>query len=194
MNAPGYTDFAILRAELLCDYAPATAQERLLVDEVATCWLRLAQSRHREYLFFDLQKTAEAIRSGQSPDSVREGAEVLMWLDHPHQAYDQILRSIRDAGNSFDRAIRRVEQVIATRRKTTSAARESRPSAHQARSQAAAPLSAQPPQHLHRDPQAFAEAPPVALQPAAIPNPAPHSNAQPPSTHSNLSPASARAS
>ena len=107
-----YASFAIFRAGLERDYAPANAQERLLVREVATCWQRLEQARHRESLFFDLQKTAQAIRCGQDPEAFKEeGGEVRMWLDQPHKAYDQVLRAIRDAGADFDRAIRRIEQV-----------------------------------------------------------------------------------
>jgi hypothetical protein len=32
-------------------------------------------------------------------------------MEKPHKAYDQVLRSIRDAGVAFDRAVRRIEQV-----------------------------------------------------------------------------------
>jgi hypothetical protein len=88
MQSHDSAGFALMRAELHQDYAPANAQERLLVDEVATCWRRLEQARQREDLFFDLQKT-----------------------DHDVKVYSQILRSIRDAGIAFDRAIRRIEQV-----------------------------------------------------------------------------------
>jgi hypothetical protein len=105
-----------MRAELQRDYTPVNAQERLLVDEVAHCWRRLEQARNREDLFFDLQKTSMAIRCGESPDAFKEeGGEVRMWIDKPHKAYDQVLRSIRDAGVAFDRAIRRIEQVRARR-------------------------------------------------------------------------------
>jgi hypothetical protein len=107
-----YADFALFRAELQRDYQPANTQERLLVDEVAASWRRLEQSRQREELFFDLQKTSMAIRCGESPEAFSEdGGEVRMWLDDAHKAYDQVLRSIRDAGVAFDRAIRRIEQV-----------------------------------------------------------------------------------
>jgi hypothetical protein len=112
MQPIDYTAFALMRAELHHDYSPANAQERLLVDEVARCWQRLEQSRRREDLFFDLQKTSMAIRSGLEPDAFKEdGGEVRMWIDQPHKAYDQVLRAIRDAGVAFDRAIRRIEQV-----------------------------------------------------------------------------------
>jgi hypothetical protein len=33
------------------------------------------------------------------------------WMEKPHKAYDQVLRSIRDAGVAFDRVVRRIEQV-----------------------------------------------------------------------------------
>jgi hypothetical protein len=36
-----------MQAELQKDYAPANAQERLLVEEVAACWRRLDQARRR---------------------------------------------------------------------------------------------------------------------------------------------------
>ena len=112
MQPIDYTAFAQFRAELHHDYAPANAQERLLINEVATCWMRLEQARRREDLFFDLQKTAQAIRCGQPLDAFEEdGGEVRMWLDEPHKAYDQVLRSIRDAGIAFDRAVRRLEAV-----------------------------------------------------------------------------------
>ena len=112
MQPLDYTTFAIFRAELERDYAPANRQERLLVGEVATCWQRLEQSRRRETLFFDLQKTAQAIRCGEHPDAFQmEGGEVRMWVDQPNKAYDQVLRAIRDAGADFDRAVRRIEQV-----------------------------------------------------------------------------------
>ena len=118
MQPIDYTTFAVFRAGLERDYAPANTQERLLVREVATCWQRLEQARHRESLFFDLQKTALAIRCGEHPEAFKEeGGEVRMWLDQPHKAYDQVLRAIRDAGADFDRAIRRVEQVIGHRLK-----------------------------------------------------------------------------
>jgi hypothetical protein len=84
--------FESFRAGLHRDYAPANTQERLLVDEVAACWQRLDQARRRETQFFDPA-----------------------WIDRPHKAYDQLLRAIRDSGVAFDRAIRRVEQVIARR-------------------------------------------------------------------------------
>jgi hypothetical protein len=107
-----HEDFALYRAELQRDYSPANAQERLLVEEVAICKRRLEQARHREDLFFDLQKTSTAIRCGESTDAFKQdGGEVRMWLDQPHKAYDQVLRSIRDTGIAFDRAIRRIEQV-----------------------------------------------------------------------------------
>jgi hypothetical protein len=112
MQPPDYTAFALMRSELQRDYMPANAQERLLVDEVAHCWRRLEQARNREDLFFDLQKTSMAIRSGLEPNAFKEdGGEVRMWIDEPHKAYDQVLRAIRDAGVAFDRAIRRIEQV-----------------------------------------------------------------------------------
>ena len=114
-----YAAFALFRAELQHDYAPANAQERLLVLEVATCWQRLEQARHREALFFDLQKTVQAVRCDAHPEAFKKhGCEVLMWIDHPHKAYDQILHAIRDAGVAFDRAVRRIEQVQSNRRRT----------------------------------------------------------------------------
>jgi hypothetical protein len=112
MQPDDYAGLALMRAELQRDYSPANAQERLLVNEVATCWQRLEKARDREELFFDLQKTSMAIRCGELPGAFQEeGGEVRMWLDAPHKAYDQVLRSIRDAGVAFDRAIRRIEQV-----------------------------------------------------------------------------------
>lgn len=111
-----YSDFASMRAELMRDYKPANAQERLLVLEVASCWRRLQQSRRREELFFDLQRHALAIRDGQAPASYqKDGVEVAMWLDKPNRSYDQILRAIRDAEMAFDRAIRRIEAMTGKR-------------------------------------------------------------------------------
>ena len=82
-----YANFALLRAELQRDYAPANAMERLLIDEVAICHRRLDQARNREDLFFDLQKTSLAIRCGEPAGAFdEEGGEVRMWLDKPHKA------------------------------------------------------------------------------------------------------------
>jgi hypothetical protein len=47
--------------------------------------------------------------------SPKEAEEVVMWSDKPHRAYDQVLRSIRDAGSALDRAIRRIESVQSNR-------------------------------------------------------------------------------
>ncbi len=111
-----YADFANMRADLMRDYNPASAQERLLVYEVASAWRRLERARKHEELFFDLQRHTEAIRAGKPPKEFeKEGIEVLMWVDRPHRAYDQILRAIRDAGIAFDRAIRRIEVVTGSR-------------------------------------------------------------------------------
>jgi hypothetical protein len=41
-----------------------------------------------------------------------------MWLKDGHRAYDQVLRAIRDAGAAFDRAVRRLEAVVAARKKS----------------------------------------------------------------------------
>lgn len=105
--------FAQVRSDLLRDYAPVNAQERLLVGEAAEAWRRLHDARRREQLFFDLQVQAEAVRSGKNPEEARKkrGAEVVMWLDRPHKAYDQILRAIRDSERAFNNAIKRIEEV-----------------------------------------------------------------------------------
>src|SRR5438874_13315024 len=92
-----YSEFAVMRAELQRDYEPANAQEKLLVMEAAAAWQRLDDCRHREELFFDLQRHAQARMTGVPNEQMREGAEVLMWLQEPHRAYDQVLRSVRDA-------------------------------------------------------------------------------------------------
>ena len=105
-----------MRADLLRDYEPTTTQERLLIEEVAATHRRLVETRRREHLFFDMQKHNEAVKAGVAPEEFsRDGAEVVMWLEKPHRAYDQI--TIRDAGMAFDRAIRRVEQVIGARKR-----------------------------------------------------------------------------
>lgn len=111
MKSIDYSEFALMRAELLRDYAPANAQERLLVNEVAAAWRRLDDSRHREELFFDLQRHAESVKTGVSKQELGEGAEVLMWTEKPQRAYDQVLRAIREAQMMFDRAVRRIEDV-----------------------------------------------------------------------------------
>ena len=108
-----YADFASMRAELMRDYNPINAQERLLVLEFACAWRRLSKARKHEELFFDLQRHREAIKSGASPEKFQKpGVEVVMWAEKPHRAYDQILRAIRDAGLAFDRAIHRLEIVM----------------------------------------------------------------------------------
>lgn len=48
MKPLDYAKFAEVRAELLRDYAPANAQEHLLVNEVAESWRRLRDARRRE--------------------------------------------------------------------------------------------------------------------------------------------------
>lgn len=113
MKVTNYSEFAEMRAELLRDYAPVNAQERLLVNEVAETWRRVRDARRREELFFDLQVFAEAQRAGRDPGEFRknEGAEVAIFLDHPHKGYDQILLAIRDAERAFNNAIKRIEEV-----------------------------------------------------------------------------------
>ncbi len=111
-----YSDFAAMRADLMRDFNPANAQERLLVLEVASAWRRLVQARGREELFFDLQRHSLAIRDGKPPaDYQKDGVEVAMWLDKPNRSYDQILRAIRDAEMAFDRSIRRIEAMTGKR-------------------------------------------------------------------------------
>ncbi len=108
-----YSEFAAMRADLLRDYKPANAQERLLVLEVANSWRRMTNAREREGMFFDLQRHHHAVRDKQPPESYqKDGVEVVMWLDTPTRAFDQILRAIRDAEIAFDRAIRRVRTEI----------------------------------------------------------------------------------
>ena len=118
MNHTEYADLAAMRAELLRDYAPVSAQERLLVMEVAAAWQRLHHCRRREELFFDMQRHAQSVETGLPKEKFPEGSEVLMWVEKPQRAYDQILQSIREAHSMFDRAIRRIEDVQERRRKT----------------------------------------------------------------------------
>jgi hypothetical protein len=121
-----YPDFAAMRAELMRDYAPQNAMERLLVYEVAASWRRLEEVRYREHLFFDLQKHREARSCDERPKGMsQDGVEVLMWLDDSHPGYNQVMRAIRDAGIAFDRAVHRLEQVVgARRRREVQAAKE----------------------------------------------------------------------
>lgn len=113
MRVLNYPEFAEIRAELLRDYAPANAQERLLVNELAESWRRLREARDREELFFDLQRFKQATDDGMDVETIRsqKGAEVIMWLEKPHLAYDQVLRSIRDAEHAWNNAIKRIEEV-----------------------------------------------------------------------------------
>lgn len=116
MRYPESTSYDSFLAGLLRDYDPQTAQERLMVHEVAATWQRLQLCRDRERLFFSLQRAKHCALDGQPPGAYeKEGAEVVMWINKPQRAYDQILRAIRDAEMAFDRAVKRVE-FLADRR------------------------------------------------------------------------------
>ncbi len=105
-----------MRAELLGDYAPRGARERLIVEEIAHTWQRLAEARQREQFFFDLQRHACSVRDGVPPGAAHQhGAETVIFLDQAHSGYAQILRAIRDAEIAFDRALRRAEQMLKSR-------------------------------------------------------------------------------
>jgi hypothetical protein len=61
-----------MQAESQKDYAPANAQERLLVEEVAACWRRLDQARRRGWRKEHLDgKTAQGLRSGAALNTRR---------------------------------------------------------------------------------------------------------------------------
>lgn len=87
--------FAAMRAELVRDYAPANAQERLLVGEVAEAWRRLDSTRLREQEFFKANPNAPA----KAP------------------AYSQLLRALNEAQVMFDRAVRTLQYVQRQRHK-----------------------------------------------------------------------------
>lgn len=105
MNTQDTTGFEDMRGGLVRDYAPATEQELLLVHEVAAAWCRLDECRHREVRFFEIQRDPALVQQ------LLVKGEMRMWIDHPHRSYDQIMRSIRDSQNLFDRAVRRIEEV-----------------------------------------------------------------------------------
>jgi hypothetical protein len=111
-----YAEFTQMRAELLRDYNPANAQERLLVMEIACAWRRLNKAREQEEHFFSLQRWVAAAEHNHAVEEFdKDGNEVVMWTKKKQPGYDQLLTAIRDAERAFDRAIARLEKMQADR-------------------------------------------------------------------------------
>jgi hypothetical protein len=113
-------DYNEIRAALIEDYAPATTQELMLVDQIAAGYWRTIRARRFETEMFDnrLRTRKRELGMDQKPDTAKddEGYAVMLQMTDP----DELKNYFRyDATISRDyyRAIATLEKMQAARRR-----------------------------------------------------------------------------
>jgi hypothetical protein len=91
-NPYGVDDLYLLRDDLARSYGPANAHERMIVTNIAECWLRLARARDAERRFF-------------------EGRDLLAILDSDLAKYKIITKYVTECERAWRASIRELERT-----------------------------------------------------------------------------------
>ena len=112
-------DYNEIRAALIADYAPATSQELMLVDQIAAGYWRTIRARRLESAMFDNQLRAykQKHRKPQAPDGRDdEGCAVILQVE-PESMLTNYLRYDAAISRDYYRAIAALEKMQAARRR-----------------------------------------------------------------------------
>jgi hypothetical protein len=116
-TAPDYHE---IRAALIEDYAPATSQELMLVDQVAAGYWRTIRARRFETAMFDNQLRTRKRENGmdESPDPDRddEGCVVMLQVE-PENTLNNYFRYDGAISRDYYRAVNSLERMQASRRR-----------------------------------------------------------------------------
>jgi hypothetical protein len=127
-------DYQEIRAALIHDYAPATSQELMLVDQIAAGYWRTIRARRFETEIFDGQIRALKHKHGKStdvrPDTDDQGCAVFLQVE-PAETLKNYFRYDGTISRDYYRAIAALEKMQAARRREED--RQERKAAEKAR-------------------------------------------------------------
>jgi hypothetical protein len=112
-------DYHEIRAALIEDYAPATSQELMLVDQIAANYWRTIRARRFETAMFDNQLRTKKREHGKDlfPSSADdEGCAVMLRVDSP-ESLKNYFRYDASISRDYYRAIATLERMQAGRRR-----------------------------------------------------------------------------
>jgi hypothetical protein len=113
-------DYSEIRASLIQDYAPATSQELMLVDQIAAGYWRTIRSRRYEAEMFDNRLRVNKRKFGMdmNPDPKKDdqGCVVALQLMEPEMLHNY-LRYDGAISRDYYRAIAALERMQAARRR-----------------------------------------------------------------------------
>jgi hypothetical protein len=113
-------DYQEIRAALIHDYAPATSQELMLVDQIAAGYWRTIRARRFETEIFDGQIRALKHKHGKStavrPDTDDQGCAVFLQVE-PAETLKNYFRYDGTISRDYYRAIAALEKMQAARRR-----------------------------------------------------------------------------
>ena len=113
-------DYHEIRAALIEDYAPATSQELMLVDQIAAGYWRTIRARRFETAMFDNQLRTHKRAAGmnQCPDPAKddEGCAVILQVESP-ESLKNYFRYDGAISRDYYRAIQSLERMQASRRR-----------------------------------------------------------------------------
>ena len=114
------TDYNEIRAALIQDYAPATTQELMLVDQIAAGYWRTIRARRFETEMFDnrLRTRKRELGMDQKPDAAKddEGYAVMLQITGPEELQNYF-RYDATISRDYYRAIATLEKMQAARRR-----------------------------------------------------------------------------
>lgn len=113
-------DYHEIRAALIADYAPATSQELMLVDQVAAGYWRTIRARRVETAMFDNQIRTRKRDNGkdETPDPAAddEGCAIVLQVE-PDGNFKNYFRYDGTISRDYYRAINALERMQANRRR-----------------------------------------------------------------------------
>ncbi len=112
-------DYDEIRTALIEDYAPATSQEMMLVDQIAAGYWRTIRARRFETAMFDNHLRTKKLAHGKDPapnERDDEGCAVILQVTDPEQLKNYF-RYDATISRDYYRAIATLEKMQAARRR-----------------------------------------------------------------------------